>query len=122
MAINNVRKVCATTTECDSYYINRLFTTGIQMSTSWGCAFHTRHLNFSVKNSVRGEIFLLKNAHFGPRDILLDVLDLFYQDLHNFHSNFRVLKSSKQDENVMSFTRLYVEPKRPWRTKQVKGG
>ena len=49
-------------------------------------------------------------AHFGPLDIIRDILTFLYQDIHNFYSIFRVFKGSKKDKIVISCTRLYIDP------------
>ena len=66
--------------------------------------------NFSVIITVRGEIFLLKPDPFLAPGHNMRRFGLLYQNLHNFYSIFRVLKGSKKDKNMMSCTRLYVEP------------
>ena len=57
-----------------------------------------------------GRYSFSNRAHFWPLDIIWDVLACLYQDLHNFYRIFRVLKSSKKYENIMSCTRIYVDP------------
>ena len=49
-------------------------------------------------------------AHFWPLDIMWDVLAFLYQVIHHFYSSFRVLKGSKKDKNMLSCTRIYVDP------------
>ena len=70
---------------------------------------HILYSNLSVRRPVIGEIFLLKRVHFWSGDTIRDTLVLFYQDLHNFYSIFRILKSGKKDENIISCTRFYVD-------------
>ena len=69
------------------------------------------HSNISFRSLVRGDIFLLKSHpslaqghimnHFGPFCTRIYIISTAF---------FRVQKGSKKDKNMMSYTRLYVDP------------
>ena len=56
-----------------------------------------------------GSYSFIKCTHFEPCYLIWDVLAILYQLLHNFYSIYQGLKSSQDDENMMSCTRIYVK-------------
>ena len=68
------------------------------------------HPNLSALSSTREELLLSQVHPFQPRKLIWGVLAILYQLLHNFYSISQGLKSSQHDENMMSCTRIYMDP------------
>ena len=69
------------------------------------------HSNISIRSSVRGEIFLLKLCPFLAQEHNMKHFGPFCTSIYITSTVFlRVYKSSKKDKNMMSCTRIYVEP------------
>ena len=69
----------------------------------------TCHSNFSVISLVRGEMLLLKLGPFLDPGHNMRSFGLFYQNLHNFYSIFKVLKHQQKRKNMMWCIILHVE-------------